>query len=84
MTTEDRHEYRPSSDLDGSPCAICRDRPDDHYEFAAVHPDWFEHACQLADALKYVLSYADGDSSADRLVWAKEVLTRYQPTEVSE
>ena len=29
-----RHDYTPSSDLDGSPCAICRDRPDDHYEFA--------------------------------------------------
>lgn len=24
------HDYRPSSDLDGSPCAICRERPDDH------------------------------------------------------
>lgn len=30
-----RHEYRPSSDLDGSPCAICRGRSDDHDEFAA-------------------------------------------------
>lgn len=29
-----RHDYTPSSDLLGSPCAICRDRPDDHYEFA--------------------------------------------------
>ena len=31
----ERHDYRPSSDLDGSPCAFCGDRPgDDHYEFA--------------------------------------------------
>jgi hypothetical protein len=29
-----RHDYTPSSDLLGSPCAICRDRPNDHYEFA--------------------------------------------------
>lgn len=25
-----RHEYRPSSDLVGSPCALCRQRPDEH------------------------------------------------------
>ena len=24
------HEYRPSSDLVGSPCALCRQRPDEH------------------------------------------------------
>lgn len=30
----ERHEYRPSSDLVGSPCAFCRMRPDDHDDFA--------------------------------------------------
>jgi hypothetical protein len=34
MSNVERHDYTPSSDLDGSPCAICGDRPDDHYEFA--------------------------------------------------
>lgn len=30
----ERHNYRPSSDLDGSPCAFCRQRPDEHDDFA--------------------------------------------------
>jgi hypothetical protein len=34
MSNEERHDYRPSSDLDGSPCAFCRMRPDEHDDFA--------------------------------------------------
>lgn len=29
-----RHDYRPSSDLPGSPCAFCWQYPDDHYDYA--------------------------------------------------
>lgn len=32
-----QHEYRPSSDLDGSPCAVCRMRPDEHDDFSVPH-----------------------------------------------
>lgn len=28
-----RHDYRPSSDLIGSPCALCRQRPDEHDDY---------------------------------------------------
>lgn len=41
--------------------------------------DWYEHACELADALEYMLSYVDGDSSADRLAYVSETLERYRP-----